>query len=128
MLSLSDNEQLTRVGPGTPMGSMMRENWMPALVSSELPAPDCDPVRVLLLGERFIAFRDSSGSVGMLSAQCPHRGASLAAGPHSDRHMNPWRASAAQLARPVHRPSESNGEVGGLAPNGGPGDSETFPA
>jgi hypothetical protein len=67
MLSLSDNEQLTRVGPGTPMGSMMREYWMPALVSSELPAPDCDPVRVLLLGERFIAFRDSSGSVGMLS-------------------------------------------------------------
>ncbi|WIX75683.1 Rieske 2Fe-2S domain-containing protein [Amycolatopsis carbonis] len=77
MLSSSDNELLTKVGPGTPMGSMMREYWMPALVSTELPAPDCDPVRVLLLGERFIAFRDSSGSVGMLAAQCPHRGASL---------------------------------------------------
>src|SRR5690242_4554367 len=80
MLSLSDNEQLTRVGPGTPMGSMMCEYWMPALVSSELPVPDCDPVRVLLLGDRFISFRDSSGSGGMLSARCPHRGASLAAG------------------------------------------------
>jgi hypothetical protein len=45
MLSLSDNEQLTRIGSGGPMGSMMREYWMPALVSSELPEPDCDPVR-----------------------------------------------------------------------------------
>jgi hypothetical protein len=99
MLSSSDKEQLTRVGPGTPMGSMMREYWMPALVSSELPEPDCDPVRALLLGERFISFRDSSGSVGMLSAGCPHRGASLAAGPHSARHMKPWWASGAP-ARP----------------------------
>jgi phenylpropionate dioxygenase-like ring-hydroxylating dioxygenase large terminal subunit len=77
MLNPSDNEMLTRVGPGTPMGAMMREYWVPALLSSELPEPDCDPVRVLLMGERFIAFRDSSGAVGLLPAQCPHRGASL---------------------------------------------------
>jgi nitrite reductase/ring-hydroxylating ferredoxin subunit len=55
----------------------MREYWLPALLSSELPTPDADPVRVLLLGEKLIAFRDSNGSVGLLANNCPHRGASL---------------------------------------------------
>jgi len=77
MLSQSDNELICRVGPDTPMGQLMREYWVPAMLSSELPGPDCDPVRVPLLGERFIAFRDSDGKVGLLRAQCPHRGASL---------------------------------------------------
>jgi phenylpropionate dioxygenase-like ring-hydroxylating dioxygenase large terminal subunit len=77
MLSKEDNELLTRVGPGTPMGQLMRQYWIPALQSSELPAPDCDPVRVRLLGENLIAFRDSAGRVGMLANHCPHRGASL---------------------------------------------------
>lgn len=49
MLKPEDNELITRVGPGTPMGSLMREYWVPAMFSSELPAPDSDPVRVLLL-------------------------------------------------------------------------------
>src|ERR687886_341319 len=77
MLSQADNELITRVGPGTPMGTLMREYWVPALLSSELPAPDCNPVRVLLLGEKLIAFRDSQGKVGLLDNNCPHRGASL---------------------------------------------------
>jgi phenylpropionate dioxygenase-like ring-hydroxylating dioxygenase large terminal subunit len=77
MLSREDNELLTRVGPGTPMGNLMRQYWLPALLSSELPEPDCQPVRTLLLGERLIAFRDSSGRVGLLGNHCPHRGASL---------------------------------------------------
>src|SRR5919205_829259 len=77
MLKQEDNELITRVGPGTPMGNFMREYWMPALLSSELPAPDSDPVRVLLLGEDLIAFRDTSGAVGLLAHNCPHRGASL---------------------------------------------------
>ncbi|MBV9121590.1 MAG: Rieske 2Fe-2S domain-containing protein, partial [Chloroflexi bacterium] len=59
------------------MGDLMRQYWLPALLSSELPAPDCDPVRVLLLGERLIAFRDSDGHIGLLEHDCPHRGASL---------------------------------------------------
>jgi phenylpropionate dioxygenase-like ring-hydroxylating dioxygenase large terminal subunit len=59
------------------MGSFMREYWLPAMLSSELPAPDCDPVRVLLLSEQLIAFRDSAGNVGLISNLCPHRGASL---------------------------------------------------
>lgn len=72
-----DNERLTRVGPGTPMGRLMREYWLPCLLSRELAAPDGDPVRVLLLGERLVAFRDSKGRVGLLEEHCPHRGASL---------------------------------------------------
>jgi phthalate 4,5-dioxygenase oxygenase subunit len=77
MLKREDNELLTRVGPGTPMGNFMREYWVPAMLSSELPAPDCDPVRVLLLGEKLIGFRDSNGRVGLIDHRCPHRGASL---------------------------------------------------
>jgi phthalate 4,5-dioxygenase oxygenase subunit len=77
MLKQEENELITRVGPGTPMGNFMREYWVPALLSSELPTPDSDPVRVMLLGEQLIAFRDSNGNVGLVANNCPHRGASL---------------------------------------------------
>jgi phthalate 4,5-dioxygenase oxygenase subunit len=77
MLSKEDNELVTRVGPGTLMGELMRHYWIPALASTELPAPDGAPVRVKLLGEELIAFRDSSGQIGLLASACPHRGASL---------------------------------------------------
>ena len=59
-----DNEKLTRVGAGTPMGETMRRYWLPALLCEELPEPDCPPVRVRLLGEDLLAFRDTSGQVG----------------------------------------------------------------
>jgi phthalate 4,5-dioxygenase oxygenase subunit len=77
MLTREDNERATRVGPGTPMGNLMRQYWVPALLSRELPRPDADPVRVLLLGEQLIAFRDTNGTVGLIQNNCPHRGASL---------------------------------------------------
>jgi phthalate 4,5-dioxygenase oxygenase subunit len=77
MLSAEDNALLTRVGPGTPMGELLRRYWSPALLTAELPAPDCDPVRVRLFGEDLVAFRDSSGTVGLVAEACPHRGASL---------------------------------------------------
>jgi len=77
MLSKEDNELVTRVGSGTPMGNLMRQYWVPAMLSSELPRPDCPPVRVMLLGEKLIAFRDTQGRVGLLDNFCPHRGASL---------------------------------------------------
>jgi phthalate 4,5-dioxygenase len=77
MLSREDNETMCRVGPGTPMGTALRRFWLPALLSEELPAPDGDPRRVQLLGEDFVAFRDSSGRVGFLDEYCCHRGASL---------------------------------------------------
>ena len=77
MLSQQDNETLCRVGPGATMGEFMREYWVPALQSSELPGPDSDPVRIRLLGEDLIAFRDSTGTVGLVDNYCPHRRASL---------------------------------------------------
>ncbi len=77
MLKHEDNERLVRVGPGTPMGQTMRRYWQPALLSSELPEPDCAPVRVRLLGEDLIAFRDTDGKVGLVDAFCPHRRAPM---------------------------------------------------
>jgi phthalate 4,5-dioxygenase len=77
MLSAEENALLTRVGPGTPMGDLIRQYWIPALMSSEFPAPGGPPLRVRLLGENLIAFRTSSGEVGLLAHACPHRGASL---------------------------------------------------
>ena len=77
MLTEEKNRLLTQVGPGTAMGALMRQYWIPCMLSEELPQPDCDPVRVLLLGERLIGFRDSNGQVGLLANNCPHRGASL---------------------------------------------------
>lgn len=77
MLSKEDNELLTRVGPGTRMGNLLRHYWIPALISTELPEPDGPPLRVRLLGEDLIAFRDTAGRVGLLANHCSHRGASL---------------------------------------------------
>ncbi|MBO0892837.1 MAG: Rieske 2Fe-2S domain-containing protein [Acidimicrobiales bacterium] len=77
MLAREENEALCRVGPGTLMGNLIRQYWVPAALSSELPAPDADPLRVMLLGEPLIAFRDSNGRVGLIQNHCPHRGASL---------------------------------------------------
>lgn len=77
MLTTEENELLCRVGPGTPMGELFRRYWMPALPSSELPEPDCAPVRVRLLGEDLVAFRDTNGRVGLLAERCSHRLSSL---------------------------------------------------
>ena len=71
------NELLTRTGPGTAMGELFRRYWIPALLSEELPEPDCAPVRVQLLSERLLAFRDSSGRLGLVDEFCAHRGVSL---------------------------------------------------
>jgi phthalate 4,5-dioxygenase oxygenase subunit len=77
MLSKEDNERLTRVGPGTPMGELMRRYWIPVAYSHQLAAPDGPPLRVRLLCENLVAFRDTQGRVGLLDERCPHRTASL---------------------------------------------------
>jgi phthalate 4,5-dioxygenase oxygenase subunit len=84
MLSGEDNELLCRVGRGTPMGELLRQYWMPALPSTELPAPDGPPKKVRLLGEDLVMFRDTRGEVGLLAANCPHRGAALFFGRNED--------------------------------------------
>jgi phenylpropionate dioxygenase-like ring-hydroxylating dioxygenase large terminal subunit len=77
MLSQAQNELLTRVERGTPMGDMLREYWVPACRSAKLVA-DGAPERVRLFGEKFVAFRATDGRVGFLAERCPHRCASLA--------------------------------------------------
>jgi len=77
MLSVEDNETLVRVGPGTPMGELFRRFWTPVMLADEVKEPDGPPVRVHVLGEKFVAFRDSNGKIGLLDAYCPHRRANL---------------------------------------------------
>lgn len=77
MLKPEINELLTRTGPGTPMGDLFRQYWLPALLAEELPEDDCPPVRVKLLSERLLAFRDSEGRYGLIDEFCAHRGVSL---------------------------------------------------
>ena len=77
MLSTEDNETIARIGPGTMMGDVFRRYWLPVLLSSELAEPDGAPVRVKLLGEDLVAFRQTDGRVGLMGDHCPHRGASM---------------------------------------------------
>jgi phthalate 4,5-dioxygenase oxygenase subunit len=84
MLTPEINELLTRVGPGTPMGDVLRRYWMPALLSFELPESDCPPVRFKILGENLVGFRDTSHRIGTVAEMCPHRGTSLWLGRNED--------------------------------------------
>ena len=77
MLSIEDNKLMTETDAGAPMGELFRRFWLPALMAEELPSPDCTPVRLTILGERLIAFKDSSGRIGFLDQRCPHRLSSL---------------------------------------------------
>jgi len=77
MVTAAENEQLTRTGPGTVMGGLFRRYWVPFLQSHDIPEPDCPPVKVLLLSEKLLAFRDTDGNVGLIDEFCAHRGISL---------------------------------------------------
>lgn len=107
-----DNITLTRTGAHTPMGRLFRRFWMPALLSAELPAPDDPPVRVRLLGEDLVAFRDSSGRVGLLDAYCPHRRAELYFGRNEQAGLrciyHGWKFDVD--GRCIDVPGEDNGD------------------
>ena len=77
MLTQHENDLLTRTGPGTPMGTLMRRYWVPVLFSSQLDRADGPPQRVTLFSEKLVAYRDSIGDVGLVQERCPHRGASM---------------------------------------------------
>jgi phthalate 4,5-dioxygenase len=77
MLVKEQNDLLTLTGPGTVMGQMFRSYWIPALLASELAEPDCPPVRVALLSEKLVAFRDTQGQLGLIEEFCAHRRVSL---------------------------------------------------
>jgi phenylpropionate dioxygenase-like ring-hydroxylating dioxygenase large terminal subunit len=108
MLSAQDNELVTRVGPGTPMGALFREYWLPILLSSELPERDGMPCRVRILGEDLVAFRTTSGQVGLLGDKCPHRGAPLYYGRNEEEGLrcvyHGWKYDV--TGRCVDMPSE----------------------
>ena len=70
-------DTLVHTGPATPMGKLMRRYWVPALMSSEIAEADGPQVRVQLLGERLLAFRDSAGHAALIGEFCSHRGVSL---------------------------------------------------
>jgi phenylpropionate dioxygenase-like ring-hydroxylating dioxygenase large terminal subunit len=77
MITREQNEWLTRTGPGTPLGKVFRRYWIPALLSEELPEPDCEQLQVRILSEPLLAFRDSQGRVGLIDEFCAHRRVSL---------------------------------------------------
>ncbi|MDA1184559.1 MAG: aromatic ring-hydroxylating dioxygenase subunit alpha [Acidobacteria bacterium] len=77
MLKKEQNELLTQTGPGTPMGQLFRRSWLPVLLAEELPEPECAPVRVKLLSERLLAWRDTEGRYALTDEFCAHRGISL---------------------------------------------------
>ncbi len=131
MLSREENELLTRVEPGTPMGELLRRYWIPALLSEEIPAPDCPPVRVRLLGEDLVAFRNSDGKIGLLGEHCAHRGTSLFFGRNEECGLRciyhgwkydiegnvietPAEPAGSQLKTKVRHPAYPCTEAGGI--------------
>jgi phenylpropionate dioxygenase-like ring-hydroxylating dioxygenase large terminal subunit len=112
MLTLEDNELLSRVGPGTTGGAVIREYWLPFLLSSELTA-DGPPLRMRLMGEDLIAFRATSGEVGLVQNACPHRGASLFFGRNEEEGLrcvyHGWKfATDGTCVDMPSEPAESN--------------------
>jgi phthalate 4,5-dioxygenase oxygenase subunit len=77
MLTHEQNELITRTGPATPMGNFLRRYWIPILLAEELPENECPPVRVKLLSERLLAWRDSRARCALIDEFCAHRGVSL---------------------------------------------------
>src|SRR5690348_10160378 len=115
MLSREQSRLIVRVGPGTPMGSALRAYWLPAVLSDELETEGA-PLRVRLLGEDLIAFRDTSGQVGLVAHNCPHRGASLFFGRNEEGGLrcvyHGWKFDASGAC--VDMPNESYSPEGTL--------------
>jgi nitrite reductase/ring-hydroxylating ferredoxin subunit len=126
-----DYMTLTRVGPGTPMGNLLRRYWTPAFMSEQLTEPGGAPVRVRLMGENLVGFRDPLGKLGLVKENCPHRGASLAYGrnelgglrclyhgwkisPEGSVLETPAEPSEPTFARKICHPSYPLHEAGGL--------------
>ena len=77
MLTQQENDLLTQTGAKSAMGQYFRRFWQPVALAEELPEPDCAPLRLKVMGEDLVAFRDTKGRLGLLDAHCPHRGANL---------------------------------------------------
>jgi phenylpropionate dioxygenase-like ring-hydroxylating dioxygenase large terminal subunit len=113
MLSNEDNELVYHVGPGTAMGELMRQYWIPAVMTSELAEPDGRPMRLRLLCEDLVAFRATSGQVGIMAHNCPHRGASLFFGRNEEEGLrcvyHGWKFDVSgKCVDMPNEPAESN--------------------
>src|SRR3954467_11072045 len=113
MLTREQNELVTRTGPGTPLGAVMRRYWVPVALSAELAEPDGPPVRLQVLGERLVAFRDSAGRLGLLDELCAHRCASLFFGRNEEDGLrcvyHGWKYDVSGRGRGMpNEPAESN--------------------
>jgi phenylpropionate dioxygenase-like ring-hydroxylating dioxygenase large terminal subunit len=110
MLTPEENERLTRVGPDTPMGAMLREYWLPACRAAKVEAEGA-PERLRLMGENFVAFRGSDGRLGFIAEACPHRCASMALARNEGDGLrcifHGWKvgSTAGAWIRPPSRPS-----------------------
>jgi phthalate 4,5-dioxygenase oxygenase subunit len=113
MLTNENNERLCRVGAGTPGNELFRCLWLPALLSSQLPDPKAPPVRLKLLGEELIAFRDGSGAAGIVQARCAHRSAPLFFGKVEEKGIrcsyHGWLYD--RSGQCIDMPSEANSNV-----------------
>lgn len=113
MPSPEENERLTRVEGNAIMGQLVRRYWLPFLLSSDLPGPDCDPMRVRLLGEDLVAFRDTSGKSGLVSRHCAHRLADLYYGRNEENGLrciyHGWKYDiSGQCVEAPTEPKDSN--------------------
>jgi nitrite reductase/ring-hydroxylating ferredoxin subunit len=113
MLTLEQSETLTRVGPGTGMGNLMRRYWVPAVLSWELADADSEPLMVRLLGEDLVAFRQTDGRVGLIGARCAHRRAHLFYGRNEENGLrcvyHGWKFDVAgQCVDMPNEPDASN--------------------
>ncbi len=108
-----DNDLIMQVGSSTPMGNLLRRYWTPACLTRDIPEPDCTPLRVRLLGEDLVAFRDTEGRIGLIDENCPHRGTSLFFGRNEDGGLrcvyHGWQFDVSGSC--VDMPSEPVGSV-----------------
>ena len=84
MLTAEENDLLTKVDGAAPMGSLMRQHWVPVCLIEEVAEPDGKPLRVEAIGRKYVCFRDTDGRIGLLDELCPHRKASLVYGRNED--------------------------------------------
>jgi len=98
MLTQAENELLARVEGAAPMGQLMRQHWLPVCLSEEIDEPEGKPVRVQILGEKLVAYRDGEGHVGLVGEFCPHRKASLVYGRNEEGGLrclyHGWKVNA----------------------------------
>src|ERR687898_3041580 len=139
-----ENELLTRTGPGTPCGELMRRYWQPAALSEELP-PGGAPLPVTLFGEELVLFRDDQGRLGLIGLHCSHRGADLSYGRLEDGGLRciyhgwlydvngrcleqPGEPAGSTFHERIHQTAYPCQEAGGdLFPHTGPRDPPPLP-